>query len=90
MMQEYFRGFKWNDEMAEKLVDKLTRDLMDRLRDLGLKKHKFIVNIALGQKKGQGLKLMSRCIWNNETDGVVSETFQNEDIFVACEVFAVR
>lgn len=40
-------------------------------------RYKLIVNVVLGERKGEGVKMGSRCLWDPETDSYASQSFLN-------------
>jgi hypothetical protein len=44
---------------------------------LGLPRYKYAVQVVVGENKGQGVQMGSRCIWDPATDGQASETYAN-------------
>jgi hypothetical protein len=49
--------------------------------DLNLPRYKYIVQIFIGENKGQGIQIGTRCLWDKESDDYATESFQNENIF---------
>lgn len=67
------------DEVKEKL--KCSKSWPDR--------YKCIVYVTMGQKKGQGVRVSSRCAWDARFDRSISYTFQNENLFCVVTAFAI-
>ncbi|EDV23102.1 Tctex1 domain-containing protein 1-B [Trichoplax sp. H2] len=53
-----------------------------------LERYKIVTSIWLGQNRGQGTNVASRCLWNSDFDNYASATFTNETIFAIGLVFA--
>jgi len=47
------------------------------------------VQTTVGENNGQGMKVQSRCAWDEDTDDVAYVSFKNEAIFVVVIAFAV-
>ena len=45
-------------------------------------RHKLVVNAVVSQAKGQGLRVVSRCLWDAGKDGHVTVQASNSDIHV--------
>lgn len=43
----------------------------------------------MGENNGQGMKVQSRCAWDEDTDDVAYVSFKNDAIFVVVVAFAV-
>lgn len=40
-------------------------------------RYKFIVHIVIGEKRGEGVRMATRCFYDADTDNVAHETFVN-------------
>lgn len=52
-------------------------------------RYRFIVDVAIGEFQGQGVKLCSRCLWDTATDASATATFRNGTIFAVAVVFGL-
>ena len=52
-------------------------------------RYKFVVQTTVGENNGQGMKVQSRCVWDEDTDDVAYVSFKNDSIFVIVIAFAV-
>ena len=63
----------------------LGRQIADRvkyqLKELGKGRYKYVVQVALGQQKGQGVQAGTRCFWDFETDAVAYEQYLTDNLF---------
>ena len=46
-------------------------------------------NITLGQRKGQAVRLVSRCLWDAETDNCASASWSNARVYAVAMCFAL-
>ena len=60
---------KWTKEIASIIKNKC--------KALNLPRYKYLVQVVIGESKGEGVKMGTRCFWDDQTDGVASETFIN-------------
>jgi tctex1 domain-containing protein 2 len=44
-------------------------------------RYKFIVNVILGEMRGEGVKVAARCFWDADTDNLAQDTYIN--VFIA-------
>lgn len=57
--------------------------------ELKCKEYKFIVNVVMGEQRGAGVKMGTRCIWDAEADSYAYDNFVNvrmNQIFTSSEV----
>lgn len=45
--------------------------------ELKLPRYKFMVQVVIGEQKGEGVRMGCRCFWDSDTDNYASETFTN-------------
>jgi hypothetical protein len=74
---------------AAQIAKHVTEDLRERVKALGLERHKLVVQVTLGQKAGQAMRMVSRCLWDVGADGYASETYENETLYCVAQVFAL-
>jgi len=60
-----------------------------RLKALQLPRYKFVVHVVVGENRGQGFKLASRCLWDAACDDLATESYTNDNVFVVVTVYAV-
>eukprot|EP00884_Botryococcus_braunii_P022706 jgi/Botrbrau1/9119/Bobra.0305s0023.1 len=69
---------------AKQLAD----DLREKIKALGCQRHKLIVQVTLGQRKGQAVQVLSRCLWDANVDTCASEYYENQTLYCICQVYA--
>ncbi len=45
--------------------------------------------VTIGQKIGQAMRIVSRCLWDTTTDNFASEYFENESLYCVCQVYGL-
>uniref|UniRef100_A0A7E4VMM6 Tctex1 domain-containing protein 2 n=1 Tax=Panagrellus redivivus TaxID=6233 RepID=A0A7E4VMM6_PANRE len=78
---------------ADANVNELSRVLAENVRkefiDLQLPRNKYVVEVILGEQRGQGARIHSGCSWDVDTDSQVSHFYQNDSLFCLIVVFVV-
>jgi hypothetical protein len=72
---------RWTKEIAD--------DVRDRLKALKLARYKIMVQVIIGEQRGEGVRVGCRCFWDNDTDSQASVTFSNDSLFCVCTAFGV-
>lgn len=72
---------KWSKEISDIVRDKL--------KELQIPRYKFMVQVVVGERKSQGVRMGCRCLWDSETDNFATAEFSNETIFSTCTAFGV-
>lgn len=72
---------KTQDYQAD-VVSQLTKEIAATIRDKLVKetpyeRYKFIVNVMIGEQRGEGVKMACRCFWDADSDNYVTDTYQN-------------
>ena len=79
----------YNLDAAQSLSKTIAETVKDKLKELNLPRYKYIVQVSIGEQKGQGVRVGCKCFWDFDTDHCASETFVNDSIFCLCTVYAV-
>ncbi|XP_061832394.1 dynein light chain Tctex-type protein 2B [Nerophis lumbriciformis] len=74
------------DEVSE-LTLTLADCVKDKVKKLGFERYKFVVQVTIGEQRGQGVKMSSRCLWDADTDNYAEYVFMNDSLFCAVAVF---
>ncbi|XP_077573946.1 dynein light chain Tctex-type protein 2B [Stigmatopora nigra] len=74
------------DEVSE-LTSKVADSVKNKVKKLGFDRYKFIVQVTIGEQRGQGVKMSSRCLWDADTDNYAEDVFMNDSLFCAVAVF---
>ena len=79
----------FDNDIAHSTCKNLSSTIKDRLKLSKLDRYKFVVQVSIGEKKGQGVRMVNRCFWDAETDNMIVETFMNDKIFCTVTVYAI-
>lgn len=89
LLAERLTGLAYDPVHGSQLAKQLADDMRERVKQLGFDRHKLVVQVTIGEKRGQAVNMVSRGLWDATTDGHASETFQNETLFCQCCVYAL-
>ncbi len=89
VLRERMERAAYDSVKAAHISKHIAEDLREKVKALGCDRHKLIIQVTLGQKTGQAMRLASRCLWDTATDGFASEAYENETLFCVCQVFAL-
>ena len=53
---------------------------------MGYDRYKLIVQVAVGQKKGQAMRFASRCLWDTSCDNFASDSYENKTLYCVAQV----
>ena len=87
---------RWMEEWADfgNDLEDLAKDIVGKIRDqckkeLDIPRYKLIGQVTIGQRKDQGVRITSRCLWDTSTDQYASASYQNEYIWASALVFGL-
>jgi len=76
-------------EKCNESAKKLSDEIRIKLKELNYDRYKFIVQVIVGERREQGVRMGTRCFWDSGTDNHASETFMNDNIFCVATAYAV-
>lgn len=60
-----------------------------QVKYLGYERYKLIVQVTLGQKKGQAMRLVSRSLWDTSTDNFATTYYENDSLYCVCQCYGL-
>ncbi len=76
--------------MALTINREICDEIKDKLKDSqNFKRYKVLVHCIIGEKRGQGIRVGSKCLWDSMSDSSTSANWENENIYVFCSVYGV-
>lgn len=67
----------------------LSARVLENVKQLNIERYKVVCLVTIGSKERQGLRIASRCLWNDQFDTFVSVTFEGEHFFAVGTVYGV-
>lgn len=89
IVHEQLQGKVYDHMYAPDWTKSLTQEIRQKVKELASERYKFAVQVTIGEDRGQGLKAISGCLWDEETDGKATVLFTNETLFCIVAVFVV-
>ncbi|VDM98996.1 unnamed protein product [Thelazia callipaeda] len=80
VLTENLSGLTYESNDIEELSKSLALKIRCRLKELDLPRYKYIVQVILGEERGQGAryKASGGCIWDNDSDSVAYHTYSHQ------------
>ncbi|XP_015120206.1 tctex1 domain-containing protein 2 [Diachasma alloeum] len=89
ILHDHLAAKKYSIEEANKLSRTIADSIRIKVKELHYRQYKYVVNVILGESRGAGMKMGTRCIWDAEADSYAHGSFKNETIFCVACVYAV-
>jgi len=88
-LSEKLTGSKYDGEVCGQAAKELSDEIRDKLRAIAPERYKFVVQVAIGETRDQGVRFGTRCFWDSNTDNQAHESFINDHIYCVASVFAI-
>ncbi|KRW98958.1 hypothetical protein PPERSA_00785 [Pseudocohnilembus persalinus] len=87
VLQKKFKDKEWNEIPNQTKL--IADEIKYNLKELGLQRYKFMVNVIIGDQRGQGVRVGTRCFWDYDTDYCASDYYINDSIFCIVTAYGV-
>lgn len=67
----------------------LSARVLENVKQLNIERYKVVCLVTIGSKERQGLRIASRCLWNDQFDTCVTACFEQEHFFAVGTVYGV-
>ncbi|KAI8895952.1 Tctex-1 family-domain-containing protein, partial [Globomyces pollinis-pini] len=78
---------KYEHEKVPELISTISNEILAEVKKLEYDRYKIVVQVDIGEFKGQGIKVASRCVWDTTTDTWASGSFRNSKLFAVAMVY---
>merc|ERR1719495_2423877 len=87
-----------NDTLGGKLYDPnkvsnwckfIADSIKNQVKTLGYDRYKIVVEVVIGEQRGEGVRMGSRCLWDSDTDNYASDVYMNDSLFCCTAVFGL-
>ena len=82
-------GKTYQSEHTSKWTKEIADEIRDRLKALNLERYKYMVQVVVGEQRGEGVRMGCRCFWDQDTDNYAYENFINDSLFCVASAYAV-
>eukprot|EP00775_Hariotina_reticulata_P010392 gene10392-10550_t len=89
VLKERMEQQQYDAVKAAQISKHIAEDLREKVKALGYERHKLVIQVTLGQKKGQAMRIVSRCLWDTHNDNFASEYYENDSLYCVCQVFGL-
>lgn len=84
LIEEKYQG---RTAVSQHTLD-IAESIRNALKDEYTNRYKVMVQVIIGEKQGQGVRMGSKCFWDSDTDNVASYSFMNDYIYCVVIAFA--
>ncbi|GFR77579.1 Tctex1 domain-containing protein 2 [Elysia marginata] len=89
VLGEMLSGKTYNAEETTSWTKDISDTIKKRLKDMGHERYKFVVQVVIGEQRGEGVKMGCRCFWDSDTDNYAQDIFMNESLFCVAAAYGI-
>mmetsp|Transcript_14878 Transcript_14878/g.20991 ORF Transcript_14878/g.20991 Transcript_14878/m.20991 type:complete len:133 (+) Transcript_14878:34-432(+) len=89
VMDEKLAKAKYDDNKCKAMAMDLCSEIKAKVQELNIPRYKLVLQSVIGEVKGQGAYIASRCLWDTETDNYASYSCKNSSLFCVLMVFGL-
>ncbi|KAM9503248.1 dynein light chain Tctex-type protein 2B isoform 6-T6 [Salvelinus alpinus] len=87
ILREQLSGVQYDPDEVGVLSRSLADCIKDKLKDVGFDRYKLVVQVVIGEQRGEGVKMAARCFWDADTDSYAQDIFMNDSLFCVAAAF---
>ncbi|XP_061862142.1 dynein light chain Tctex-type protein 2B isoform X1 [Colius striatus] len=80
ILMEKLANVEYVPEEMPQLTKSLSEMIKDRLKEEGFDRYKMVVQVVIGEQRGEGVNMAARCFWDADTDSYAHDVFMNVSI----------
>ncbi len=89
VLEQRLVGFKYSHKQSPLVSRILSEEIKDRVKRMRYDRYKIVCIVTIGQTKGQGLRVASRCAWDTSLDNLCSYTWRGGSTFCTATVYGL-
>ncbi|TRZ00003.1 hypothetical protein DNTS_022346, partial [Danionella cerebrum] len=89
ILREQLHGVQYNPDEIPTLSRSLADTIKNKLKEVGFDRYKLVVQVVIGEQRGEGVKMAARCFWDADTDSYTQDVYMNDSLFCVAAAFGV-
>eukprot|EP00794_Sanderia_malayensis_P011191 gene11191-12365_t len=89
VLNEELSGKQYNPDETANWSKKISDSIKEKLKDMEYDRYKIVVQVVIGEHRGEGVKYATRCLWDSDTDNFAQDIFTNESLFCVAVAYGV-
>ncbi|XP_028587726.1 dynein light chain Tctex-type protein 2B [Podarcis muralis] len=87
VLKEELASVQYNPEEIPQLTKSLSETILEKLKEKGFHRYKMVVQVVIGEQRGEGVNMAARCFWDSDTDNYAQDIFMNDTLFCVVVAF---
>ena len=89
IVEMHLRDKEYDHAHAKNMAENIVNEVRQAVKGLSVPSYKIVVQAVIGQVLGQGVRVASKCLWDEKNDNFATYTFTNNSLFCTCIVFGI-
>ncbi|KAG1686596.1 Tctex1 domain-containing protein 2 [Nymphon striatum] len=89
VLNEELNGKIYSPDLVPEWSTAIGDNIRAKIKELGYDRYKFVVQIVIGEQRGEAVKMGSKCLWDSDTDNYASDIYISDSLFCVATAFAV-
>ena len=68
---------------------KIADEIRTRLKAQDLPRYKYMVQVVIGEQRGEGVRMGCRTFWDADTDAYANATYVNDNLFCVATAYGI-
>ncbi|XP_006006300.2 dynein light chain Tctex-type 4 [Latimeria chalumnae] len=77
---------RYNQVTSSQLTQRLSEIIRSKVKEATPPRYRLVCQVILGQRKDQGVRIASRCLWDPENDNFATASYTNASLFAVVTV----
>lgn len=82
-------GVEYKVDEVQNMSKEIADTIRERVRGLEFERYKILVNLVIGEQRGEGVRVASNMFWDSDTDSYCEEVFMNKHLFAVATVYGL-
>ncbi|NXK81536.1 TC1D2 protein, partial [Amazona guildingii] len=87
ILKEKLANVQYISNDMPQLTMSLSETIKDRLKEVGFDRYKMVVQVVIGEQRGEGVNMAARCFWDADNDSCAHDVFMNDSLFCVAAAF---
>ena len=88
-LKSFLQTVTYDASHCRSLVNSLSLTIREQVKLLDYKRYKITCLVSIMENKSQGIRIASRCLWDDKKDNQVSAVYCNTSLFCLATVFLI-
>lgn len=89
VLTDFLHDKQYDGEQTLQWSQQLSTLIKNKLKQLKQERYKYLCQVIICEQKNAGIRIGAKCLWDQTTDKMAQETYQNSTLFCVAIAFGV-